>query len=76
MSMLGSPNLERGTAPLAMRLRIDELHAQLAPLDRYGVGGLSSTVTEGVRVLVRRFGSALLGAVFGGADEGRDCEAA
>jgi hypothetical protein len=75
MSMLGSPNLDRGNAPLAMRLRIDDLHAQLAPLDRYGVGGLSSTVTEGVRALVRRFGSALLGAVSCGADEGRDCEA-
>jgi hypothetical protein len=75
MSMLGSPNLDRGNAPLAMRLRIDDLHAQLAPLDRYGVGGLSSAVTHGVRALVRSFGSALLGAVFCGADEGRDCEA-
>jgi hypothetical protein len=37
--MLGSPNLYRGNAPLAMRLKIDDLHAQLAPLDRYGVGG-------------------------------------
>ena len=39
--MLGSPNLYRGNASLAMRLRIDDLRAQLAPLDRYGVGGLS-----------------------------------
>ena len=40
--MLGSPNLGRGNAPLATRLRIDDLRAQLAPLDRYGVAGLSS----------------------------------
>ena len=38
--MLGSPNLYRGNAPLAMRLKIDDLHAQLAPLDRYGVPAL------------------------------------
>ena len=37
--MLGSPNLHRGNVPLAMRLRIYDLHAQLAPLERYGVGG-------------------------------------
>ena len=60
--MLGSPNLHRGNAPLAMRLRIDDLHAQLAPLDRYGVGGMSSAMADGVRALVRGFGSALRGA--------------
>jgi hypothetical protein len=53
MSMLGSPNLHRGNAPLAVRLKIDELHAQLAPLDRYGVAGLSSAMTDGVRALFR-----------------------
>ena len=31
--MLGSPNLYRGNAPLTMRPRIHDLHAQLAPLD-------------------------------------------
>ena len=36
MSMLGSPNLARGNAPLGMRLKIDDLRAQLAPMDRYG----------------------------------------
>jgi hypothetical protein len=76
MSMLGSPNLYRGNAPLAMRLRIDDLHAQLAPLDRYGVGGLSSAMTDGVRALVRGFANALFGAVCSGADDGRDCETA
>jgi hypothetical protein len=75
MSMLGSPNLYRGNAPLAMRLRIDDLHAQLAPLDRYGVGGLSSAMTDGFCAIVRGFGSALFGAVCCCADDGRDCEA-
>jgi hypothetical protein len=62
MSMLGS-NLDRGNAPLAMRLKIDDLRAQLAPLDRYGVGGLSSAMTEGVRALVRGLKRALRGAI-------------
>ena len=43
--MLGSPNLHRGNVPLAMRLRIHDLHAQLAPLERYGVGGVSFAIT-------------------------------
>ncbi len=73
--MLGSPNLYRGNAPLATRLRIDDLRAQLAPLDRYGVGGLSFAITGGVWALVRNFGSALRGAFPCGAGGGRDCEA-
>jgi hypothetical protein len=68
MSMLGSPNLYRGNAPLAMRLRIHDLHAQLAPLERYGVGGMSFALTGGFRALVRGFGSALRGAFCGGGD--------
>jgi hypothetical protein len=75
MFMLGSPNLYRGNAPLATRLRIDDLRAQLAPLDRYGVGGLSSAITGGVWALVRSFGSALRGAVCSTLNGGRDCEA-
>jgi hypothetical protein len=71
VSMLGSPDLRRGNAPPAMRLRIDDLRAQLAPLDRYGVGGMSSALTDGVRALLRGFKSALRGALCGG----RDCEA-
>ena len=47
--MLGSPNLHRGNAPLAMRLKIYDLHAQLAPLDRYGVGDMSLAITGAVR---------------------------
>ena len=53
--MLGSPNLYRGNAPLAMRLKIDDLRAQLAPLDLYGATGLSSAMTDVVRALVSGF---------------------
>ncbi len=60
--MLGSPNLHRGNAPLALRLKIDDLRAQLAPLDRYGVPGLGSAMTGGVRALVRGFLNAARGA--------------
>jgi hypothetical protein len=74
--MLGSPNLHRGNAPLAMRLKIDDLYAHLAPLDRYGVGGLSSAMTDGVRALVSGVKSALRGALYCALDHGRDCEAA
>lgn len=65
--MLGSPNLYRGNAPLAMRLKIDDLHAQLAPLERYGVSPMSFAITGGVRALVRSFG-ALRGAFCSGAN--------
>jgi hypothetical protein len=74
MSMLGSPNLYRGNAPLAMRLKIDDLRAQLAPLDRYGVGGMSFAMTGGLRALVSGFKSALRGA-FSCTSGGPDCEA-
>ena len=74
--MLGSPNLYRGNAPLAMRLKIDDLRAQLATLDRYGVAGLSSAMTGGFRALVRGLKGALRSAIGRGLDGGRDCEAA
>jgi hypothetical protein len=74
MSMLGSPNLRRGNAPLAVRLRVDDLRAQLAPLDRYGVGGMSFAMSGGVRALGRRASAALRGA-FSCPGGGRDCEA-
>ena len=57
--MLGSPNLRRGNVPLAMRLKIDDLHAHLAPLDHYGLLGLSSAMTDGVRALARALRGAL-----------------
>ena len=74
--MLGSPNLRRGNAPLAMRLKIDDLRAQLATLDRYGVAGLSSAMTDGLRALVRGLKGALRGAIGRGLDGGWDCKAA
>ena len=61
--MHDSPNLRRGNVPLAMRLKIDDLHAHLAPLDRYGLPGLSSALTDGVRALASGFKSALRGAL-------------
>jgi hypothetical protein len=75
MSMLGSPNLYRGNAPLTVRLRIHDLHAQLAPLERYGVGAMSFALTSGVRALVRGFGGALRGAFCRGAEYDGDSEA-
>jgi hypothetical protein len=65
--MLGSPNLHRGNAPLTLRLRIHDLHAQLAPLERYGVGAMSFALTSGISALVRGFGSALRGIFCGAA---------
>jgi hypothetical protein len=76
MSMLGLPNLYRGNAPLTMRLKIDDLHAQLAPLDRYGVAGLSSAMTDVFRALISGLKSALRGALCCSFDGRRDCEAA
>jgi hypothetical protein len=66
--MLGSPNLHRGNVPLAMRLRIHDLHAQLAPLERYGLVAMSFAITGGIRALVRGVG----GAFSCGADMGRN----
>jgi hypothetical protein len=67
MSMLGSPNLDRGNVPLAMRLKIHDLDAQLAPLERYGVGGMSFAMTGAIQALVRFVGGALRGAFSCGA---------
>ncbi len=73
--MLGSPNLHRGNVPLVMRLRIHDLHAQLAPLERYGVGGMSAAITGGIRALGRGIGGVLRGAFPCGGDRGRKAEA-
>ena len=73
--MLGSPNLHRGNVPLAMRFRIHDLHAQLAPLERYGVGGMSLAITGGIRALVRAVGSALRCAFSCGPVNGPNAEA-
>ena len=49
--MLASQNPRRLSAPLSLRLKIDDLRAQVAPLDRYGLTGLSAAMTEGARAL-------------------------
>ena len=73
--MLGSPNLHRGNVPLAMRLKIYDLHAQLAPIDRYGVGGMSFAIAGAIQALVRFVGGALRGAFSCGAVSGGNAEA-
>jgi hypothetical protein len=65
MSMLGSPNLNRGNVPLVMRLKIHDLHAQLAPLDRYGLGDVGFAISGALLAFVRGVFSC-----------GRDAEAA
>jgi hypothetical protein len=50
--MPSSPNLRRGNVPLAMRLKIDDLQAQLVPLNDFGVPGLSSAIADYVRAFV------------------------
>jgi hypothetical protein len=72
--MLGSPNLHRGNVPLATRLKIHDLQAQLAPLERYGVGGMSLAITHGIQALVRFIGGALRGAFSCGAVTGGNAE--
>jgi hypothetical protein len=62
-SLFSSPNLRRGNVPLAMRLKVDDLRAHLAPLDHYGLSGLSSALMNGVRALARGFKGALRGAL-------------
>jgi hypothetical protein len=49
--MLVSQNPSRLNAPLGLRLKIDDLRAHLAPLDRYGLPGLGAAITEGARAL-------------------------
>ena len=61
-------------APLALRLKIDDLHAHLAPLERYGLPGLSSSITNGVRALAGGFGKALRGLAGCAEGGGPDCE--
>jgi hypothetical protein len=72
MSMLGSPNLHRGNVSLATRLRIHDLQAQVAPIDRYGLGDMSFALTGALRITVR---SALRGVLSCGRVNGPDVEA-
>ena len=72
--MLGSQNHRRQNPTLAFRLKIDDLRAHLAPLERYGLPGLSSLITDGVRALAGGFGKALRGLAACGSGCGPDCE--
>ncbi len=65
----------RRNAPLAWRLKIDELHAHLAPIERYGPTGFGSAIAEGVRALANVWKAALRGALFCGGGRGPDFEA-
>ena len=74
--MLASHNLRRLNAPLALRLRIDDLRAHVAPLDRYGLTGLSAAITEGARALAGGAWEAFCRFVCRGERGGCDCGAA
>jgi hypothetical protein len=73
MAMLGSQNPRRHNAPLAQRLRMDDLYAHLAPLDRYGPTGFGSAIAEGLRTFVSLSCDALRGAICCAGDGGPDC---
>jgi hypothetical protein len=73
--MSGSRHVRRLNAPLAWRLKIDDLHAHLAPIDRYGPSGLGSAIAEGVRALTSGWKTALGSALFCGEGRGPDSEA-
>jgi hypothetical protein len=62
--MSGSRNVRRLNAPLAWRLKIEDLHAHLAPIDRYGPTGFGSAIAEGVRALTSGWKTALRSALF------------
>lgn len=72
--MLGSRNSSLHNASLARRLKIDDLDAQLEPLDRYGLTGLSSVIADGIRTLAGGLRDAHCGAVSYGEHGPRDCE--
>jgi hypothetical protein len=72
MAMLGSQKT-RHITPLAQRLKIDELYAHLAPLDRYGPTGFGSAIAEGIRTFVGAWNSALRGAIFCAGEGGPGC---
>jgi hypothetical protein len=71
--MLGSQNHRRMDATLALRLKIDNLHAHLAPLDRYGPTGFGSSIAEGLRAFVGAWNSALRCAIFCAGEGGPGC---
>ena len=74
--MLGSHNPRRLNAPLALRLKIDDLRAQVAPLDRYGLTGLSAAITKGALALAGGAWEAFCRFACRGERDGGDCETA
>jgi hypothetical protein len=74
--MPASRNVRRQNAPLACRLKIDELHAHLAPIDRYGPTGFGSAIADGIRALASGWKAALRGAFSCREGGGPDYEAA
>jgi hypothetical protein len=71
----GSRNFSRRNAPLALRLRIDDLNAQLAPMDSYGLTGFGLAIGDGMRALIRAWRNALRGIAGCAPECGSDCEA-
>jgi hypothetical protein len=59
---------------LARRLEIDDLDAQLAPLDRYGLNGLGSVIANRIRTLAGGWRDAHYCAVSCRERGPRDCE--
>ncbi len=72
--MFGLRNSSLHSASLARRLKIDDLDAQLAPLDRYGLTGLASVIADGIRTLAGGWRDTRCCAVSFGERGPRDCE--
>jgi hypothetical protein len=62
--MIASQNPGRNNTPLALRLKIDDLHAHLALLDRYGPTRIGSALVECIRALHNGWRRALRGVAF------------
>jgi hypothetical protein len=73
-SMCDSLNYSLYNASLARRLKIDDLDAQLVPLDRYGLSGLGSVIADGIRTLAGGLRDAHCRAVGGWERGPQDCE--
>ena len=72
--MFRSRNSSLHNASLTRRLKIDDLDAQLAPLDRYGLTGLGSVIVDGIRTVAGGWREAHCCAVSCGERGPRDCE--
>jgi hypothetical protein len=65
--MLCSTNTGRGCAECASPLVVNDLCAQLAPLNRYGFPNLGAAVARGLRVLIGASRAAVVAVVRSGA---------